>query len=160
MTLRSGIGVDAHPLLEGRPLVLGGVEIPFDKGLRGHSDGDVLVHAVIDALLGAAGLGDIGTHFPSNEENLEGIASSVLLARTTERLNEYRWRVTYVDATIIAERPVLKPYLGRMKQALAGPLGIQSAQVSVKATTTDGLGFVGRGEGVSSVAVVTVQREE
>ena len=160
MTIRSGIGVDAHPLVEGRPLVLGGVDVSFDKGLSGHSDGDVLVHAVMDALLGAAGLGDIGTHFPSTDPSLEGIASTVLLTRTSELLLEHRWRVTYVDATIIAERPALKPYLGRMKQALADSLGLEVDQVNLKATTTDGLGFVGRGEGISSVAVATVQPEE
>ena len=160
MTVRSGIGVDAHPLVGGRPLVLGGVEVSYEKGLSGHSDGDVLVHAVIDALLGAAGLGDIGTHFPSTDASLEGVASTVLLTQTNERLVEHRWRVTYVDATIIAERPALKPYLGPMKQALADSLDLEADQVSVKATTTDGLGFVGRGEGISSVAVATVQREE
>ena len=160
MTVRSGIGVDAHPLVEGRPLVLGGVDVSFDKGLSGHSDGDVLAHAVIDALLGAAGLGDIGTHFPSTDASFEGIASTVLLTRTNELLLEHRWRVTYLDATIIAERPALKPYLGRMKQALADSLGLEADQVNLKATTTDGLGFVGRGEGISSVAVATVQPEE
>jgi 2-C-methyl-D-erythritol 2,4-cyclodiphosphate synthase len=160
MTVRTGIGVDAHPLVEGRPLVLGGVEVPSDRGLSGHSDGDVLVHAVIDALLGAAGQGDIGTHFPSTDAGLKGIASTVLLARANEKLVEHRWRVTYVDATIVAERPALGPYVDRMRQTLADRLGLDADQVNVKATTTDGLGFVGRGEGISSLAVATVQREE
>jgi 2-C-methyl-D-erythritol 2,4-cyclodiphosphate synthase len=159
MRTRSGIGVDAHPLVEGRALVLGGVDVPFEKGLDGHSDGDVLVHAIIDALLGAAGLGDIGIHFPSTDPQYQGIASIVLLTKTTELLKG-RWRVAYVDATIVAERPALNRYLVRMKQTLADSLDLETGQVNVKATTTDGLGFVGRGEGISSVAIATVEEEE
>ena len=159
MRTRSGIGVDAHPLVEGRALVLGGVDVPFDKGLDGHSDGDVLVHAIIDALLGAAGLGDIGIHFPSTDPQYQGIASIVLLTRTTELLDG-RWRVANVDATIIAECPALKRYLVRMKQTLADSLDLETDQVNVKATTTDGLGFVGRGEGISSVAIATLEEKE
>jgi 2-C-methyl-D-erythritol 2,4-cyclodiphosphate synthase len=159
MRTRSGIGVDAHPLVEGRALVLGGVDVPFEKGLDGHSDGDVLVHAIIDALLGAAGLGDIGSHFPSTDPQYQGIASIVLLTKTAELLKG-RWRVAYVDATIVAERPALNRYLGRMKQTLADSLDLETGQVNVKATTTDGLGFVGRGEGISSVAIATVEEEE
>ena len=157
MTVRSGIGVDAHPLMDGRPLVLGGVDVPFDKGLAGHSDGDVLIHAVIDALLGSAGMGDIGDHFPSADPGLKGIASTVLLARTVELLAAGKWRATYVDATIIAERPPLKPYLGHMKRSIADTLGLSEAEVNLKATTTDGLGFAGRGEGISAIAVATTQ---
>ena len=160
MTVRTGIGIDAHPLVGGRPLVLGGVDVPFEKGLGGHSDGDVLIHAVIDALLGAAGMGDIGDHFPASDPDLEGIASTVLLARTVDLLAARKWRATYVDATIIAERPALKPYLGRMKRAIADALGLSEAEVNLKATTTDGLGFVGRGEGISTIAVATAQRQE
>ena len=159
MTVRTGIGIDAHPLVGGRPLVLGGIDVPFEKGLAGHSDGDVLIHAVIDALLGAAGMGDIGDHFPASDPDLEGIASTVLLARTVDLLAARKWRATYVDATIIAERPALKPYLGRMKRAIADALGLSEAEVNLKATTTDGLGFIGRGEGISTVAVATAQRQ-
>ena len=160
MTVRTGIGVDAHPLVGGRPLVLGGVDVPFESGLAGHSDGDVLIHAVIDALLGAAGLGDIGDHFPAADPDLEGIASTVLLSRTVDLLATAKWRATYVDATIIAERPALKPYLGRMERSIADTLGLTGDEVNLKATTTDGLGFAGRGEGVSAIAVATTQRQE
>ncbi len=160
MIVRSGIGVDAHPLVPGRPLVLGGVDVDFQKGLAGHSDGDVLTHAVIDALLGAAGLGDVGVHFPSTDPGLKGIAGATLLTRTADLLDRHKWRVTYVDATIIAERPALRPYLGRMRRILAGPLGLRPDEVSIKATTTDGLGFAGRGEGISALAVATLEREE
>ena len=160
MTVRTGIGIDAHPLVGGRPLVLGGIDVPFEKGLAGHSDGDVLIHAVIDALLGAAGMGDIGDHFPASDPDLEGIASTVLLARTVDLLATRKWRPTYVDATIIAERPALKPYMGRMKRAIADTLGLREDEVNLKATTTDGLGFVGRGEGISTIAVATAQRQE
>ena len=159
MTVRSGIGVDAHPLVGGRPLVLGGIDVPFEKGLGGHSDGDVLIHAVIDAMLGAAGMGDIGDHFPPAHPDLEGIASTVLLARTVDLLSAGKWRATYVDATIIAERPALKPYLGRMTRSISDSLGLGEVEVNLKATTTDGLGFVGRGEGISAIAVATAQRQ-
>ena len=159
MTVRTGIGIDAHPLVGGRPLVLGGIDVPFEKGLAGHSDGDVLIHAVIDALLGAAGMGDIGDHFPASDPDLEGIASTVLLARTVDLLATRKWRPTYVDATIIAERPALKPYMGRMKRAIADALGLREDEVNLKATTTDGLGFIGRGEGISTIAVATTQRQ-
>ena len=160
MTIRSGIGVDVHPLVEGRALVLGGVSIPFEKGLAGHSDGDVLVHAVIDALLGAAGLGDIGTHFPSTDSQYEGVASTRLLGRTLELLDGRQWQIIYVDATILAERPALKSYVDEMKHSLADSLGLASDSVNLKATTTDGLGFIGRGEGISCLAVATVEQEE
>ena len=160
MTVRTGIGVDAHPLVGGRTLVLGGIDVPFEKGLAGHSDGDVLIHAVIDALLGAAGMGDIGDHFPPSDPDLEGIASTGLLARTVDLLAAHKWRATYVDATIIAERPALKPYLGRMKRSVADTLGLGEDTVNLKATTTDGRGFVGRGEGISAIAVATTHRQE
>ena len=157
MTPRSGIGVDVHPLVSGRPLVLGGVTIPFEKGVAGHSDGDVLIHAVIDALLGGAGLGDIGTHFPSSDSQYEGIASARLLGLTLDLLSRHGWRPLYVDATILAERPALRPFMDRMRQALATSLGLDLPNVNLKATTTDGLGFVGRGEGIGSLAVATVE---
>ena len=149
--------MDVHPLVSGRPLVLGGVTIPFEKGVAGHSDGDVLIHAVIDALLGGAGLGDIGAHFPSDDSRYEGISSVTLLELTLDELSRHGWRPQYVDATILAQRPALRPYFGRMRQALAATLGLDLSAVNLKATTTDGLGFVGRGEGIGSLAVATVE---
>lgn len=158
MTTRTGIGVDVHPLAEGRRLVLGGVEVPYHLGLDGHSDGDVLAHAVIDAMLGAAGLGDIGDHFPPGDPQYRGIDSLVLVARTVAILAARRWRATYVDATIVAQQPKLKPHLGRMSEKLASALGMACEDVNVKATTTDGLGFTGRSEGIASLAVATVEK--
>ena len=157
MGTRSGIGVDVHPLVGGRALVLGGVTVPFEKGVAGHSDGDVLIHAVIDALLGGAGLGDIGSHFPSDDPRYEGISSITLLELTLEKLSRHGWRPRYVDATILAQRPVLRPYIDPMRQALAAALELNLSAVNLKATTTDGLGFVGRGEGIGSLAVATVE---
>lgn len=158
MTQRFGIGFDVHPLAAGRALTLGGVNIPFDRGLAGHSDGDALTHAVIDALLGAAALGDIGTHFPPGDPAYKGIASLELAARTLDILARSRWRAAFVDATIIAERPILKPYVGDIRASLAAALGLAPGDVSVKATTTDGLGFVGRGEGIGTLAIATIER--
>jgi 2-C-methyl-D-erythritol 2,4-cyclodiphosphate synthase len=158
VTTRSGIGIDVHPLADGRRLVLGGVEVPFEKGLAGHSDGDVLIHAIIDALLGAAGLGDIGTHFPSSDERYRGISSTLLLVETIKLLSNSRWHVTYVDATILAERPILKTFMGQMKQSLAECLGLDTSLVNLKATTTDGLGFIGRGEGIASMVIATIEQ--
>ena len=160
MTTRSGIGYDVHPLVEGRPLVLGGVSVPFDKGLSGHSDGDVLIHAVIDALLGGAGLGDIGMHFPSRDETLRDIESGELLRRTCRLLQEGRWRLTYVDVTIIADRPVLGPFIDRMRLGLAALLEVERDAVNLKAKSTDGLGFTGRGEGIAALAVATLESTE
>lgn len=158
MTSRSGIGVDVHPLVEGRALVLGGVAVPFDRGLAGHSDGDVLIHAIIDALLGGAGLGDIGTHFPSGDPQYKDIESSELLRRTRELLVGRQWRINYVDATILAEHPTLQPLLGQIKRSIATCLGLDPEYVNLKATTTDGLGFIGRSEGISSLAIAAVER--
>ena len=157
MSTRSGIGVDVHPLVDGLTLVLGGVAIPFDKGLSGHSDGDVLVHAVIDAVLGGVGLGDIGQHFPSTDPDLEGIESTRLLERTAKLVSDMSWRTTYVDATILAESPVLGPFLQQMSHGIAFHLGLDEAEVNIKATTTDYLGFIGRCEGIAAVAVATVE---
>lgn len=157
MRVRSGIGFDAHVLVEGRPLVLGGVTIPFDRGLAGHSDGDVLIHAVIDALLGGAGLGDMGAHFPSSDPRYEGIASSELLASTVELLNGNHWRATYVDATILAQNPVLSPHIDQIKRGLAESIGLDRDSVNVKAKTTDGLGFTGRDEGIAALAISTLE---
>ncbi|MYC07223.1 MAG: 2-C-methyl-D-erythritol 2,4-cyclodiphosphate synthase [Chloroflexi bacterium] len=158
MTTRSGIGFDVHPLVEGRALVLGGVTIPYARGLAGHSDGDGLIHAIIDAMLGAAALGDIGTHFAPGDARYKGIASSELLTATISLLRGKRWRVTFVDATIIAERPILRPHIGDLRHTLAAILHLDVDCVSVKATTTDGLGFVGRGEGIGTLAIATIER--
>ena len=157
---RTGIGVDVHPLVVGRPLVLGGVVIPYEKGLEGDSDGDVLIHAVIDAMLGAAALDDIGTHFPPGDERFIGIASGEMLTATRKMLEAALWRVEYVDATILAERPILRPFMGQMKQSMAALLGLSEGSLNLKATTTDGLGFIGRGEGISCTAVATITRNE
>ena len=160
MSARSGIGFDVHPLVEGRDLVLGGMSVAFEKGLSGHSDGDVLAHAVIDALLGAAGLGDIGVHFPSGDSRFEGIASTKLLRETVGLVAAGGWQATYVDATILAERPVLGPSIPRIQASLATHLTLDRSLVNVKATTTDGLGFVGRGEGIAALCVVTLEPSE
>ena len=160
MTVRSGIGFDVHPLVAGRLLVLGGVTVPHFSGLKGHSDGDTLTHAVIDAILGGAGLGDIGTHFPSSDANYEGIDSLVLLVRARDLLAASGWRVTYVDATIIAEEPKLSPFVMRMAKNLSANLGLEASSVNVKAKTTDGLGFTGRREGIAALAVATLESVE
>ena len=160
MTVRTGIGFDVHPLVSGRPLVLGGVTIPHFSGLKGHSDGDTLTHAVIDAALGGAGLGDIGTHFPSSDASYEGIDSLVLLERTRDLIAASGWRVTYVDATIIAEEPKLNSYVSRMANNLSARLGLEANSVNVKAKTTDGLGFTGRREGIAALAVATLESVE
>ena len=158
MISRTGIGVDVHPLVGGRDLVLGGVVIPFDRGLEGHSDGDALVHAVIDACLGAANLGDIGSHFPSSNRRYLGVRSTVMLSETVRMLHEQSWRPEYVDATIVAERPKLRPHIDDMRASLAEALQIDRELVSVKATTTDHLGFVGREEGICCIVVVTISK--
>ena len=154
---RAGIGVDVHPFAEGRPLVLGGVRMAFDRGLEGHSDGDVLCHAIIDALLGAAGMGDIGSHFPSSDPANRGADSLGLLARTVEIIGRNGWKAAYVDATILAEKPAVAPARDAIEASLAGAMQLSRSQVSVKATTTDGLGFTGRGEGICAMAVATIE---
>ena len=155
--MRIGIGFDAHPLTPGRRLVLGGVDIPFDKGLSGWSDADVLTHAIIDALLGAAALGNIGGHFPPGEPQYKDISSLVLLKRVRDELAEKGWQVANVDATIVAEQPRLSDFIDRMQQQLSQTLGIAPSQVSVKASTSNGLGFVGRGEGIAAWAVAMIE---
>ena len=155
--MRVGIGYDVHPLVEGRPLLLGGVPVPHPRGLEGHSDGDVLVHAIIDALLGAVALGDIGQHFPSGDPRYQGISSLRLLEETLRLLQAHQWRVTGVDATIVAEQPRLSPSIPAMRQRLAEVLGLPLDSVSVKAKTTNGLGFIGREEGMAAQAVATVE---
>ncbi|MFC2008319.1 2-C-methyl-D-erythritol 2,4-cyclodiphosphate synthase [Chloroflexota bacterium] len=156
--LRTGIGYDVHSLVPGRPLVLGGLDIPFDKGLSGWSDADVLTHAIIDALLGAAALGDIGSHFPPGDPQYKEISSLSLLKRVVGELSGYGWQVANVDATIVAEKPRLREHIDEMRQELSQTLGIGISQVSVKASTSDGLGVVGRGEGVAAMAVAMIER--
>ncbi|MGI6345143.1 MAG: 2-C-methyl-D-erythritol 2,4-cyclodiphosphate synthase [Bacillota bacterium] len=148
-----GIGYDAHRWAAGRPLILGGVEIPAECGLLGHSDADVLIHAIIDALLGAAVLGDIGQHFPDTDAAYRGVASTVLLARVQQLLTEHGLTIHNIDATVIMERPRLSPYLPAMRRRIAEILNIAEKQVSLKATTNEGMGFVGRQEGVAALAV-------
>jgi len=153
---RVGIGFDSHPLAPQRRLVLGGVEIPHSHGLEGHSDGDVLVHALMDALLGAASLGDKGTHFPSSDPQYKDIDSLLLLERVAALLRGAGWRASNVDATMLAQRPRLGPFIPAMKERIAVALGIPPGGVSVKATTTDHLGFVGRSEGIAACAVACI----
>ncbi|MBI4298707.1 MAG: 2-C-methyl-D-erythritol 2,4-cyclodiphosphate synthase [Chloroflexi bacterium] len=157
MTYRSGIGYDAHALVEGHSLALGGISIPFESGLAGHSDGDVLLHAIIDALLGAAVMGDIGTHFPSSNPDYKDIPSVLLLEDTRQMLAEGGWHILHVDATIVAERPRLQPFIDAMREKIAQTLGLDKTAVSVKAKTTDGLGFTGRAEGIATYAIATIQ---
>ena len=156
LEFRSGIGFDSHPLTEGRKLVLGGVDIPHARGLSGHSDGDVLVHAVMDALLGAANLGDKGLQFPSNDPQYKDISSLVLLERVGVLVAEAGWRLSNVDATILAQNPRLSPFNAEMRENMAKSLSVSPSRVSVKVTTTDYLGFVGREEGIAACAVATL----
>jgi 2-C-methyl-D-erythritol 2,4-cyclodiphosphate synthase len=158
--LRIGTGYDAHPLVRGRKLVIGGVEIPFDKGLDGWSDADVLTHAVIDALLGAAALGDIGGHFPPGEPQYKDISSLTLLREVGDKLAAQGWRIVNIDATVIAEAPKLAGFFGQMRWQLSGRLGIDLEQVSVKASTANGLGLVGKGEGIAAIAVALIEGRE
>ncbi len=153
---RIGTGYDVHRLVAGRPLILGGVDIPCERGLAGHSDADVLLHAVKDALLGAAALGDIGRHFPDSDPAYKGISSLKLLAIVGEKLAAAGWRVHNIDAVIIAEKPKLAPHIPAMNANIAATLGIAAGQVNVKATTTEGLGFAGRGEGIAAQAAATI----
>ena len=155
--IRVGIGFDAHALVKGRPLVLGGVDVPFHKGLSGHSDGDVLVHAMMDAILGAAGLGDKGAHFPSSDASYEGVSSLILLAKVGELARGDGWRIVNLDATMLAQRPRLGLLVKDMKEKIGSALSIPEADVSIKATTTDGLGFAGREEGMAAYAVALLE---
>jgi 2-C-methyl-D-erythritol 2,4-cyclodiphosphate synthase len=157
---RIGIGYDIHRLVEGRKLVLGGVEIPFEKGLLGHSDSDVLTHAICDALLGAAALGDIGTHFPDTDPRWEGASSLEFLARAVELVNERGYRVANIDATVMAERPKLRLHIQAIREQLAAVLRIDVDQVNVKAKTNEGLESIGRGEAMAAQAVVLIHRGE
>jgi len=158
MEIRVGQGLDVHELVPDRPLVLGGVIIPFDRGLAGHSDADVLVHAICDALLGAASLGDIGHHFPDSDPAYRDIDSLVLLAETAKMLSAAGYAIGNIDAVVIAQVPKLAPYRVQMQQSLARTLGIDSGRVSIKATTTEGLGLFGREEGIGALCTVLIEK--
>ena len=155
---RSGIGYDVHRLVEGRKLILGGVHIPHTVGLEGHSDADVLCHAIADALLGAIGSSDIGHHFPNTDESIRGISSIDILERVAEVLAQANARPVHVDATLIAEAPKIAPHIPAMRKNIAQALGMQEADIGIKATTNEGLGSIGRGEGIAAMAVATVER--
>lgn len=155
--VRIGFGYDVHRLTEGRKLILAGVEVPFSKGLAGHSDADVIIHALMDALLGAAALGDIGKHFPDTDEKYRGISSMLLLKEVRNLLNKEGYTVVNVDCTLVAERPKIAPYIEEMRQNIADTLTISISGVNVKATTTEGLGFTGTGEGMAAYAVASLQ---
>ena len=159
MKMRVGPGYDVHRLVEGRRLILGGVEISWEKGLLGHSDADVLTHAVMDALLGAAGLGDIGTHFPDTDSAYTGADSIKLLERVIALLDHRGWKVGNIDATILAQRPKLAPHIPQMRERLARAMGVSPEQVNLKATTEEGLGFTGSGEGMAAHAVVLIWKD-
>ena len=155
--MRVGLGVDAHALVDGVPLVLGGVEVESQRGLAGHSDGDVIAHALIDALLGAAGLGDIGSLFPSESDEWEGASSLDLLARAYAQVRDAGWELENADCVLVGEEPRIAPLRGAMQARLAETLGVAPGSVTVRATTTDGLGFTGRGEGLAALAVALLR---
>ncbi len=157
MPFRVGIGFDVHPLSGERKLVLGGVLIPNDRGLAGHSDADVLVHALCDALLGAAALGDMGTHFPDSDEKYKNISSLQLLAQVNTMIRKAAFQIGNIDAVVVAQQPRLAPFVPAMRQALAETLQVASAQISIKATTTEHLGFTGREEGIAAMVTVLLQ---
>ena len=156
--MRVGMGYDVHRLTEGRDLILGGVKIPYEKGLLGHSDADVLLHAIMDALLGAAALGDIRKHFPDTDEKYSGISSMKLLKHVAGLLEENLYIVENIDATIIAQKPKMRPHIAQMEENIASALGIERDRVNVKATTEEGLGFTGSGEGISAQAICALEK--
>lgn len=158
MTIRVGQGFDVHAFAENRKLILGGVEIPYHLGLAGHSDADVLIHAICDALLGAASLGDIGHHFPDTDPALKGVDSAILLSKVRDVLNEKGYAIGNIDATVIAQKPKLAPYIEQMRSRLAEILNIDVEDINVKATTTEKLGFTGRGEGIAAQSAVLIQK--
>lgn len=155
--MRVGLGYDVHRLTDGRDLILGGVKIPYESGLLGHSDADVLLHAIMDAMLGAAALGDIGRHFPDSDEKWRGADSTELLRQVDDMLKQNGFRVSSLDATVIAQMPKLSPYIPQMESVISKALGLSEGQVNVKATTTERLGFCGRGEGIAAEAVVVAE---
>ncbi len=155
--MRVGLGYDVHPFVEGRPLILGGIVIPYPLGLKGHSDADVLVHAICDALLGAIADGDIGRHFPDTDPQYKGIRSTILLERVMTRVREKGFRPINIDATLVAEKPRLSDFIPRMVEEIAEILRLGKENINIKATTSEGLGFTGRGEGIAAHAVVLVE---
>jgi len=159
MNVRVGQGFDVHALVAGRPLIIGGVTIPFEKGLLGHSDADVLLHAICDALLGAAALGDIGRHFPDTDPAYQGADSRVLLRETGAKVRAAGWRIGNVDATIVAQAPKMSPHAAQMVSNIAADLGIDTGAVNIKAKTTERLGFTGRGEGIAAEAIALLHRD-
>jgi 2-C-methyl-D-erythritol 2,4-cyclodiphosphate synthase len=160
VSARAGIGYDSHPFAEGRRFVLGGVEVEAEGGLAGHSDADALTHAVIDALLGAAGLGDIGQHFPDTDDRWRDADSLDLLSEVCTFLEDHGWTPLHVDTTVLCQEPRLAPYRDRMRSSLAATMGLRPLEVNVKFTTGEGMGFVGRGEGVAAIAIATVERAD
>lgn len=156
--MRIGMGYDVHRLSAGRKLIMGGVDIPYEKGLLGHSDADVLVHAIMDALLGAAALGDIGSHFPDTDPAYEGISSIRLLEHVGKLLSDHGYKICNIDATIIAQKPKMRPHIDQMRDNISNALKIRPDQVGVKATTEEGLGFTGSGEGISAHAVCLLEQ--
>ena len=159
MDIRVGNGYDTHPLVKGESLILGGIIIPHDKGTQGHSDGDVLVHAIIDALLGATNLGDIGQHFPSNNLEYKNASSLNLLSQVIEMIHKQSYSILNIDSTILLERPIIKDYIHSMKREVAKRLVIADDRISIKATTNDRLGFIGEEKGISAIATVLIQKE-
>ena len=158
--IRVGFGYDAHRLVDGRPLILGGVNIPYERGLQGHSDADVLLHAVCDALLGAAGLGDLGRHFPDTDPELKGVSSISLIRRVMEMIREAGFEVQNLDSTVVAQAPKLASHIQTMIATIADAMKLSPRQVSVKATTTERMGFAGSGEGIAAYAVTALKKKE
>lgn len=156
--MRAGIGYDVHKLVEGRDLILGGVNIPYEKGLLGHSDADVLLHAICDALLGAAGEGDLGKHFPDNDQKYKGISSLRLLEEVNSLLKRKKYRLSNLDASIVCQSPKLSPHIGQMLENIASVLESETDRVNIKATTTEELGFAGRGEGIAAYCVAMIEK--
>jgi len=159
MKIRVGLGIDVHQLTEGRPMVVGGIEVPHTKGPLGHSDGDTLIHAICDAILGAANMRDIGYHFPDTSADFENIDSKILLKKTVALVAEKGWRIGNIDSTICLQRPKIKNFIPQMQQVLANVCGIDVDDISIKATTTEHLGFEGREEGMSAYAVVLIEKD-
>ncbi len=158
--VRVGIGYDVHPFVKDKPLVLGGVKIPFQFGLEGHSDADVILHAICDSLLGAAGLGDIGRHFPDTDPSYKGISSLVLLKKVLELVDKAGYSIGNIDVTVVAQKPRIAPYKDQMIKTISQHTGLRPSQISIKATTTEGLGFAGRGEGIGVYAVSLIYKKE
>jgi 2-C-methyl-D-erythritol 2,4-cyclodiphosphate synthase len=156
---RVGIGFDAHRLVKGRPLIIGGVRIPYDLGLSGHSDADVLIHAIIDGILGALAMGDIGIHFPDDDPAYKDIDSAILLRRVMELAKKEGYRINNLDNTIVAEKPKMTTHIPGIKERLSSILEVLPGQINIKATTTEGMGFCGRGEGISAISIVSIKKE-